>query len=72
MMPKSAEVYGELTRIINPAEIDTVVGFSQTAPAAHILETMGRSQLHTFSSNPSQNPLDDKARGPNSLTSNGF
>uniref|UniRef100_A0A8C7TE47 Signal transducer and activator of transcription n=1 Tax=Oncorhynchus mykiss TaxID=8022 RepID=A0A8C7TE47_ONCMY len=72
MMPMSAEVYGELTRIINPAEIDTVVGFSQTAPAAHILETLGRSQLHTFSSNPSQNPLDDKARGPNSLTSNGF
>nr|XP_046218712.1 signal transducer and activator of transcription 1-alpha/beta-like [Oncorhynchus gorbuscha] len=25
MMPKSAEVYGELTRIINPAEIDTVM-----------------------------------------------
>uniref|UniRef100_A0A8C7T849 Signal transducer and activator of transcription n=1 Tax=Oncorhynchus mykiss TaxID=8022 RepID=A0A8C7T849_ONCMY len=69
---RPTEVYGELTRIINPAEIDTVVGFSQTAPAAHILETLGRSQLHTFSSNPSQNPLDDKARGPNSLTSNGF
>uniref|UniRef100_A0A674CMQ0 Signal transducer and activator of transcription n=1 Tax=Salmo trutta TaxID=8032 RepID=A0A674CMQ0_SALTR len=29
MMPMSPEVYGELTRIINPAEIDTVVGFSQ-------------------------------------------
>uniref|UniRef100_A0A4W5RAW3 Signal transducer and activator of transcription 1b n=1 Tax=Hucho hucho TaxID=62062 RepID=A0A4W5RAW3_9TELE len=45
MMPMSPEVYGELTRIINPAEIHTVVGFSQTAPAAHILETLGRSQF---------------------------
>jgi hypothetical protein len=35
MLPMSPEVYGELTRIINPDEIENVVGYSQTAPATH-------------------------------------
>uniref|UniRef100_A0A8C7GZC3 Signal transducer and activator of transcription 1 n=1 Tax=Oncorhynchus kisutch TaxID=8019 RepID=A0A8C7GZC3_ONCKI len=32
---RPTEVYGELTRIINPDEIENVVGYSQTAPATH-------------------------------------
>uniref|UniRef100_A0A4W5NUB0 Signal transducer and activator of transcription n=1 Tax=Hucho hucho TaxID=62062 RepID=A0A4W5NUB0_9TELE len=35
MLPMSPEVYGELTRIINPDEIENVVGYSQTAPDTH-------------------------------------
>uniref|UniRef100_A0A8C8G4V4 Signal transducer and activator of transcription n=1 Tax=Oncorhynchus tshawytscha TaxID=74940 RepID=A0A8C8G4V4_ONCTS len=35
MLPMSPEVYGVLTRIINPDEIENVVGYSQTAPATH-------------------------------------
>uniref|UniRef100_A0A8C8LUP9 SH2 domain-containing protein n=1 Tax=Oncorhynchus tshawytscha TaxID=74940 RepID=A0A8C8LUP9_ONCTS len=32
---RPTEVYGVLTRIINPDEIENVVGYSQTAPATH-------------------------------------
>uniref|UniRef100_A0A3P8YFW4 Signal transducer and activator of transcription n=1 Tax=Esox lucius TaxID=8010 RepID=A0A3P8YFW4_ESOLU len=40
IMPMSPEVFGELSRIINPAEIDSVVGVSQTVVATHRLDTV--------------------------------